>query len=90
MSQGSSVWNDWRKKNPDVRPNFVRADLSGANLSDCDLRQTFLFEANLSGANLSRANLELIYLVGMLPVAFGGEPGTIANIEVTARACPGA
>lgn len=58
LLQGSVVWNDWSKKNPDVRPNFVRADLSGADLSDCDLRQTFLFGANLSGANLNRVNLE--------------------------------
>lgn len=62
LMQGVDVWNEWRRNNPDVRP-----DLSGANLSEADLRRADLskaylagarlFGANLGGANLSGANL---------------------------------
>jgi uncharacterized protein YjbI with pentapeptide repeats len=47
IRQGAEVWNEWRKKNPELILNLGRANLSGAYLS----------ESNLSGANLSGANL---------------------------------
>ncbi len=47
LKQGTLPWNDWRKKNPDVRPDLYEASLAGANLHG----------ANLSGANLGGAEL---------------------------------
>jgi Pentapeptide repeats (8 copies) len=47
ISEGIDAWNEWRKKNPELKP-----DLSGANLSDADLRK-----ANLSGTHLVQADL---------------------------------
>jgi hypothetical protein len=64
LKQGVSVWNEWRKKNKNVRP-----DLSGANLSKADLSKADLSGADLSGAilvgeNLSGADLSGAILVG--------------------------
>lgn len=55
-------WNDWRRKNTRIVPDFSGADLSelnlaGANLARADLTASRLGGANLSGANLSRAKL---------------------------------
>jgi uncharacterized protein YjbI with pentapeptide repeats len=55
-------WNDWRRKNSRILPDFAGADLSernlaGANLAKADLTGARLSGANLSGANLSRAKL---------------------------------
>jgi len=33
IRQGVEAWNDWRSKNPQLRPNLNGSDLSGANLS---------------------------------------------------------
>ena len=55
-------WNDWRRKNTRILPDFAGADLSelnlaGANLAKADLSGASLGGANLSGANLARAKL---------------------------------
>ncbi len=55
-------WNDWRRKNTKIVPDFTGADLSelnlaGANLAKADLSGARLAGANLSGANLARAKL---------------------------------
>ncbi|MCK7483899.1 MAG: pentapeptide repeat-containing protein [Candidatus Moduliflexus flocculans] len=55
-------WNDWRRKNTKIVPDFAGADLSelnlaGANLARADLSGARLAGANLSGANLTRAKL---------------------------------
>jgi uncharacterized protein YjbI with pentapeptide repeats len=51
LTQGVDVWNAWREKHPDIRPDLSRANLSDAYLSNANLRG-----ANLNGANLTRAN----------------------------------
>jgi len=55
-------WNDWRRKNTKIVPDFTGADLAelnlaGANLSKADLSGARLGGANLGGANLARAKL---------------------------------
>jgi len=57
LKQGSNVWNAWREKNPDIIPDFFRANLTGADLIKTDLRKARLVEANLISANLWRADL---------------------------------
>jgi len=44
LKQGALPWNEWRKKNPDVKPDLYEAGLAGANLR---------------GANLHKADLSL-------------------------------
>lgn len=72
LYRGVKDWNEWRKENPEIKPDlrgvhlivapFSGANLSGVNLSDTDLREanfnaTQLINANLSGANLWGASL---------------------------------
>ncbi len=67
------VWNDWRQKNPTIRPDLSEANLRGANLSGADLSganlranlsEADLRTADLSGADLSEANLRGANLLG--------------------------
>ena len=56
------LWNEWRRQNTKVVPDFSGADmaelnLAGADLAKADLTGARLAGANLGGANLSRAKL---------------------------------
>ncbi len=72
LKQGPAVWDKWREKNLEIRPDLSEANFSGANLretdlgganlaktdfSRADLREANFNWANLSGANLSKADL---------------------------------
>ena len=66
LRQGVEVWNKWREGNPYIRPDLSNATLpsflGGANLveadlSEANLRGSYLVEAALMGADLARANL---------------------------------
>jgi uncharacterized protein YjbI with pentapeptide repeats len=65
LKKGVAAWNEWRRENPDIRPDLSEADLSeadlvGANLSGAKLAELVgadLSEADLSGVNLSGADL---------------------------------
>jgi hypothetical protein len=69
LKSGVEKWNVWRKDNPQITPNLVDANLSGANLDFADLcganlREADLSDANLSGADLSGATLSDANLSG--------------------------
>jgi hypothetical protein len=53
LKQGVKAWNEWRAGHPDIVP-----DLSGADLSQTNLRECNLFRAHLEGTNLQRSRLE--------------------------------
>ncbi|MBD1903477.1 pentapeptide repeat-containing protein [Trichocoleus sp. DQ-A3] len=65
--QGVNIWNKWRTKNPEIKPdlrwlyfinaNFSRANLSGANLSEANLDAVNFRKSNFNGAILKEANL---------------------------------
>ncbi|MHC4394219.1 MAG: pentapeptide repeat-containing protein [Planctomycetota bacterium] len=62
LRRGVSVWNKWRRKNPDIIPdlsgaNLITEDLVGANLINAKLRGAMFGLADLSGADLSDADL---------------------------------
>lgn len=64
LKAGVEAWNQWRKENPTVQPDLMKADfeeesLAGVNLSGSILRRTQFVRADLNAANLSDANLEL-------------------------------
>lgn len=68
LKSGVKAWNEWRRKNVDVRPdligaNLVEANLSTANLGGADLSYIDLSGAILRGANLSGADLQLAILI---------------------------
>ncbi len=63
LKKGSDSWNQWREENPDVKPDFIKADLRGtklqkANLSNSNLEEVKFQFSNLSGAVFSGANLK--------------------------------
>ncbi len=62
IEQGVAVWNEWREKNPTIKPDLRRAYLSGADLSNFNLSNANLNEANLMEADLRQANLSGAYL----------------------------
>ena len=57
LRQGVKIWNEWRKKNPDIEPNLTWAELGGANLEGANLEGANLAWANLSRTNLAETNL---------------------------------
>lgn len=69
LRQGVEIWNQWRKKNPAVKPYLREAvlrrmDLSGANLREANLRKADLSGSKLVGADLRSADLFGASLVG--------------------------
>jgi uncharacterized protein YjbI with pentapeptide repeats len=57
LKEDLDVWNQWRKQNPHVRPDLIKADLNGMDLRKADLHGVDLFGVDLSGADLSGADL---------------------------------
>jgi hypothetical protein len=90
----SEAWNDWRKNNPDVRPDLMGADLglfflerknlAGADLREASLEEALLVEANLEGADLRKASLRGAHLLGarLYNAKLAGANLTGANVEV--------
>jgi hypothetical protein len=74
LKQKVGVWIQWRKDNPDVQPDFYKAnlpgmdlrqyDLSGANLNRANLSEVNLRSTSISGADLNGANLFQAILCG--------------------------
>ena len=72
LQESASAWNQWRKNNPDIKPDLsdgefskkslIRANLNEiklvrANFLETNLKEAKLISANLQDANLSQANL---------------------------------
>jgi len=61
LKQGPDAWNKYREENIDIyisqRPDFIEANLKGANLREAYLEKANLTEAYLEKANLKKANL---------------------------------
>ncbi len=74
LGRGVDAWNQWRKANPEIRPDLSgahlinrdlsRADFDGANLAGADLSKAQLSHATLHGANLESSTLILADLLG--------------------------
>jgi uncharacterized protein YjbI with pentapeptide repeats len=59
LKEGVNAWNAWRSETPQLIPNLIDADLSGAKLFGVDLS-----DASLSGASLGYADLRVANLSG--------------------------
>ncbi|MCP4350543.1 MAG: toll/interleukin-1 receptor domain-containing protein [Desulfobacterales bacterium] len=57
LKQGVTIWNKWRKDNPNVKLDLQEANLQEANLQEANLQGIDLQRANLQRADLQRANL---------------------------------
>src|SRR3954452_1539816 len=64
LKQGVEAWNQWRRENPDARPDLSQANLAGAHLVKADLSGTNLFWADLAYANLHNADFSRANLFG--------------------------
>jgi uncharacterized protein YjbI with pentapeptide repeats len=62
LKQGVEIWNQGRKREPDILPDLSLANLSGANLKEIDLWKADLSAANFYKANLQKANLRFTHL----------------------------
>jgi hypothetical protein len=65
LRRGTVIWNGWRRRNPNIRPDLRGADLREANLREVELFGADLFGADLSSANLREANLNGAYAFGV-------------------------
>ena len=50
LKQGVKTWNQWRKENPDVKINLIKADLREADLKKAHLRKVVLLDADLKNS----------------------------------------
>ena len=57
LKRGVHIWNDWRDKNPNTKPDLRAAQLREANLGGYNLAGVDLRGANLMGANFAEADL---------------------------------
>lgn len=62
LIQGVAVWNEWRKNNPQIKPdlsgiNFDRRNFAKANFSHANFYQSVFKEANLQETSFEYANL---------------------------------
>ncbi len=61
LRMGVSEWNDWRKNNDTIKPDLsgeeLPRELSGADLSRCNLAGSMLGRHNLTGTDLLGADL---------------------------------
>jgi hypothetical protein len=64
LKNGVKEWNEWRKQNPEIRPDLETANLTKAELSEAHLIVANLSEAHLALANLSKADLRRANLSG--------------------------
>jgi len=81
LAKGVSVWNEWRRNNPEITPdlsgvnlqgiylecvNFENVDLTNANLSQCKLRWARFDGATIDGVNIDGADVVSTALASML------------------------
>jgi uncharacterized protein YjbI with pentapeptide repeats len=62
IRQGVDVWNEWRQKNPKLKPDLRQADLRPVTLNGANLQGADLWMADLQGAKLRDANLQDAHL----------------------------
>ena len=57
LMKGVDSWNEWRIKNPYIKPDLSGVDLTRAKFGGADLRGAIFIRADLKGAIFSRADL---------------------------------
>ena len=84
LRQGVTEWNNWRDNHPEIKPDLsgetFSENLIGADLSRCNLVDSWLVAQDLSGANLFDADLTDADLTGARLV---GANLTLANLAST-------
>jgi len=63
LKNGIKLWNEWRKRNPNIRPSLSEARLTNADFTEIDLSASDLRRANFIGSSLRRADLRKAVLI---------------------------
>ncbi|MGP8323668.1 MAG: pentapeptide repeat-containing protein [Methanosarcinaceae archaeon] len=58
VNSGVIKWNQWREKNPNIKPDLDKIDFIGADLKDINLNNASLKGATLSCSDFSYASLK--------------------------------
>jgi uncharacterized protein YjbI with pentapeptide repeats len=89
LNKGVVVWNEWREKNPEIKPDLTeiklnplkrtlsKLNLNGTNLSGADLSCAYFSETKLSQAVLVEADFKGSYLIN---ADFSGADLSRANL----------
>ncbi len=51
------LWNTWRKKNPDIDPNFSGLVFASVDIANADLRGARFWDATITDSNFNDTNL---------------------------------
>ena len=57
LKKGVESWNKWRNENPEIKPDFSKADLRGIKLQKVNLSKSNLEEVKFQFSNLNNAIL---------------------------------
>ncbi len=83
---GVSEWNEWRKRNPSIRPDLsgenLPSELLGADLWGCNLAGSMLRNHDLTGANLFDTDLSGADLTGARLVGANLTYANLANANL--------
>jgi len=65
LREGVAAWNQWRKEDPDTRPDLSKLTINRETFQDTLLWDHPSEKVNLTGLDLNHANLHLVRLVGV-------------------------
>ncbi len=57
LLEGIEKWNEYRKLHHLQKPDFIDADLRGANISGANLRSAILIDTNFMGVDFTQVEL---------------------------------
>lgn len=82
LRQGVRIWNKWRQRNPELKPDLSSARLQGANLRGADFSDMSLIGTDLSKADLSLSDFDgtSLNMVGFDGANLRGAQITVATI----------
>ncbi len=89
IARGVAAWNQWRRQDPEVKPNLgginlFQAKLAEARLHQTDLKKTDLREADLAGADLAKADLRNANLRGARLIGADLRSANMSGAHLTA------
>jgi hypothetical protein len=64
LKEGAERWNEWRLRNPEIRPLLYEGSLDGVDLAGVNLANANMIRSNLNHANLANANFHEANLGG--------------------------
>src|SRR5829696_14272 len=82
LKQDVEAWNAWREENPDIRPDLLEADLSGATLIETNFTGADLTNCWIYGVSAWELKLERAKQQNLIITPLNDPKITVDNIEV--------